>query len=489
MTDQVKKKLLLAIATVIAITSGNPWGDGLIAYAAKDSANVGELDVTAVTQGNNERIKADFAYEMAQITTKIISAPNGNVESFKVEFAYATAQVTAKVMPLLPADQRNDFAYEMAQITTKIIKDPNLDVERAKAEFAYKAAQLTTKIIAGADRTGIINNTPLDRDNKAVAAPKAIGKDKGADNGKKPTGNVTKETYNSLVDELMHVGDRSGQNDQKINIDGELRYHYAFNRGSDRLNFDSSGLRLRLGLESNINKDWQFKGMLESEKNFAHYNNELQPRLSAVGKLEPTTTLTLGSFGYTMAEGNIYDSIYKGARLDFGQGLKYTVGIGATDFTSNMYILGARYRDFDYSLESGLYHFQKDDGVHTIWTLGGRYYFNDFSLGAMYLGSSQKDANGASNGYVYSFNYGDLKTYRPGTYEIVAKYLNQSQGTYIEYPFYGLGGLMQGFKGHALGTGYTLANNLVFRLEYWDLTDKVQKDRGKTWWSDVTYYW
>ncbi|MDF2930117.1 MAG: hypothetical protein K0Q75_2355 [Anaerospora sp.] len=104
---------------------------------------------------SDESAKADFAYEIAQITAKIIAAPSNNIENFKVEYSYAMARVTAKAMPMLPEGQRRDFAYAMAQNTARIMSDPNLNVERAKADFSYEIATLTSKMIAGS-----INITP-----------------------------------------------------------------------------------------------------------------------------------------------------------------------------------------------------------------------------------------------------------------------------------------------------------------------------------------
>jgi len=201
--------------------------------------------------------------------------------------------------------------------------------------------------------------------------------------------------------------------------------------------------------------------------------------------------VTAGSFSYLMAEGNIYDSGFKGARVDFGEPVKYTLSYGKTDYTKKTYIATARYKDFDYNLEAGVYHYQADDGVfnqNTIRTLGGNYNFSNFSVGAMYLHSSLKDRNGDNSGYVLSFNYGDLKTYRPGTYSAFAKYYNQSRGTYITHGMNGSGNLMQGFKGYGLGINYALGENFVAGIEYYGLTDKISGKTGYTWWNHITRY-
>ncbi len=106
----------------------------------------------------------------------------------------------------------------------------------------------------------------------------------------------------------------------------------------------------------------------------------------------------------------------------------------------------------------------------------------------MYLGSSRKDSLGNCRGYVFSFNYGDLKTWRAGPYDIFAKYYNQPKYTYIEHGMNGKGGQLQGFTGYGLGAHYTLAPNFVGGIEYYGLKDKVSGEKANTLWSEFTYY-
>jgi hypothetical protein len=479
---QVKKFLLVVIATVIGIFTGNQFAN--MAYASTEFANIGKYSESA------EKSKMEFAYELAIITTKLLTTPSVNAENFKAEFAYATAQVTAKLLPVIPNDQRNEFVYDMAQFTTKIINDPNLDVERAKAEFAYKIVRISTKVITSTDKIAV-NQKPVHKASETASNPKATSRlaNSGANKKASPnSGDISMETYTNLVEELTQVGNHGIHSDHKINVDGEIRYHYAFNRGSG-WNYDSSGIRTRIGFNTEVYKDWRVAGMVEGEKNLANFNNKFNlENLNVMGKLGEST-LTVGTFGYLMAEGNIYDSTFKGIRADLGGGaLKYTLSFGKTDNSSDTYIATARYNDFDYNLETSIYHYKMGNGVNTITTLGGNYNFNDFCLGAMHLGSSIKDSKGNRNGYVFSLNYGDLKTYRPGTYDIFAKYYNQPVGTYIQHGMYGLGGVMQGFKGYEIGTNYTFSNNVVGGIQYFDLSDKVSGVKGKTWWTELSLY-
>jgi hypothetical protein len=492
----VKKKsiVLFAMAAVISTSTGNPFDDewmGNVVYASN------QIDSTST-----EKFKADFAYEMAQITETIISAPTTNVENFKIEFSYATAKVTTKVMQIIPGAQRKDFSYEMAQFTTRIISDQNLNIEKAKAEFAYKIAQLTTKVITSTEQIAIsnattnaiinTNSTTLLRNNADIEQ-KAVGKTTIDTNSKAIiyTGDISPETYTGLIDELKHVGDRSSQLDHKVNIDGEIRYHYALNSGLGQGGRDSSGFRARLAFDTEFNKDWRVYGGLEGKKNIMNYDNGFEfSRLYVAGKVGKAM-IKAGSFGYLMAEGNIYDSDYDGVRADFGGPIKYTVSYGATNDTKKTYIATALYNDFDYNVEAGVYRNQMDDSNNsrnTIRTLSGNYNFSNFGVGAMVLNSSLKDTKGNSNGYVFSLNYGDLKSWRPGTYGVFAKYYNQPRYTYIAHGMNGSGSKMQGFKGYGVGMNYTIAENFVAGIEYYSLTDKINGDKGETWWSQLTQY-
>ncbi len=331
-----------------------------------------------------------------------------------------------------------------------------------------------------------------------IAAEQAAGADFGSSKiihtGQKenmPHGDIAPETYAGLIDELMQVGQRRNHPDYKLNIDGEIRLHYAQNTGTGRWGRDAAGFRARLGFNTEIYPNWRAYGMLDGQRSLTNYNNKLNlSRLYVTGKIG-TTALRAGSFGYLMAEGNVYDSGFDGARLDFGGPIKYTFSYGETNDTIKTFVGTARYHDFDYNLEAGVYHYQTADSVRrqtTIHTLSGNYNFSNFGLGAMVLDSSVKDNRGESVGYVLSFNYGEMKTWRPGTYGIFAKHYDQPKGTYIAHGMNGRGSSMQGFKGYGAGINYTFAENLVGGIEYYSLTDKISGENGKTWWSHVTHY-
>lgn len=388
----------------------------------------------------------------------------------------------AAVIGISPDELKGSVAYASNGL---IHMDDNTAVlngnkETSNTESIYEMEQITTKIRTNTN-TNPIDKGAIPKPQNDYTDPKEIV----------TTDHITPETYASLIDELMHVGGHSNHLNNKVKMNGEVRYHYAVNSGAGRFGTNSSGIRLYLGADAAINKDWRAYSMLEGQNSVMNYNNEFRlSRLYAAGKVG-ATMVKAGSFGYLMAEGNIYDSGYKGVKVDFGEKIKYTLSHGKTNDTKKTSVATARYNHFDYNLETGVYHSQLDDGTNnknTILTLGGNYNFSNFGVRAMILNSSLKDSNGNSKGHVLSVNYGDLKTYRPGTYEIFAKYYNQPRGTYIVNGMNGLGSSMQGFKGYGFGTHYTVARDFVGGIEYYNLTDKISGAESQTFWIQLTHY-
>lgn len=500
----IKRYLILFFVTFIGIFAGDRIGINFkhnLAYAASPAVKNSEM-YTDPSNENTEKSKALFSYELAQITGKLITSDTTNPEDFKIEFSYAMAKATEKMMMLVPDVQRSEFSYQMAKTTAKIMNDPNLNVEKAKAEFSYQMAQLTARVITNAGPVGnnpAINNRVVSgsgsllRNNAEIEVPK-VGKQDTSVKQKPnaPPANISQDTYRQLVNDLEEVGNRSSKVDHSVNIDGELRSHYIFNSGPGTWGRDQSGMRLRLGFDTKLYGDWIFHGMLEGQASFLNYRNDFRmPYRYLTGKLG-VPDVKVGWFGYTMAEGNIYDSTFRGIRFDINGPLKYTLSQGQTDYTKNITTAAVRFEDFDYNLEAGVYHYQTDGNAsnkNTILTLAANYKFENFDLGAMLL-KTNSNHNGQNTGYVFAFNYGALKTYRADSRDAFIKYYNQPQGTYIMHGMNGMGGsgAMQGFRGYGVGSHYTIIPNLVAGLEYFNLTDKVTGEKANTLWSDITYY-
>lgn len=281
--------------------------------------------------------------------------------------------------------------------------------------------------------------------------------------------------------------------EEKFKWSGEARYNYVFNDGFGRMSQNDSRLRTRIYLEAVLNPDWNAYSMLESDKSFFWDNRDGSlkwDRFYIQGKTG-ATQVAAGSFGYMMAEGNVYDSTVEGAVFQFGDPIKYNVGWGRTNDSGVGYMASASYKTQDYNVEGGLYQFEDsalNNGTHMIGYFGGNYQLGRYRLGAMYLVSNSLDRAKERDGYVLTMGYGELKTWRPGSYSLFAKYYDQARGTYISHTMVGSAGYMEGFKGYGLGGYYTIAENLVYGMEYYDIEDKSTGAGGRTLWNQVTYY-
>lgn len=304
---------------------------------------------------------------------------------------------------------------------------------------------------------------------------------------------VDKETYEKLLrsfeKEYIVAENKKGQN--KINIYAELRYHYSFEHGDKKdWNRNQSGLRLYLGVNAPINKDWSVFGVLESQKDIHNYNDKTDYNSLYVRGRIGTSFLTVGAFGYLMEEGNVYDSRFRGVRAEFGDTVKYAFAYGNTRETKQTTVFTAKYSDYDYDLRGGIYNFKtnEDSRNNTILTAGYNYYFSNFSVGILGLRASLGDASGNKNGLVLGVRYSEAMSYRPGTYEIFARYYDQARHTYIAHGMNGIGTRMNGFKGYGIGTVYVPIKNTSVNLEYYKLKDKVSGERGNNLWLSVSYY-
>ncbi len=460
-----------------------------------------------------------FTEKIDGLISEINKIPNNNIIKFKVTVENETEKFLTETDPLFSASSRVELTNEMNNIKNKIYDNQKLKINLAKNELTNEYRRIEKKY--GSQLVG--NPLPVKTvaQSSSYIAPVAPVADPAATsvartaarNNRQPTsgvvtgtdakGNylpaststkrtakpVTSEVYSDLLKQVMTVNNQTQSVGSRVRVSGGVRLHYAVTSGSGSWAQNTSGLRADVGAEMQLDKDWRLYAGLSAKKSFLNYEDKIDARLylmKTIGK----STFRIGSFGYYMAEGNIYDDTFDGLRFDFGEKVRYSLSYGNTRYTKDTLVATAKYDDYDYTLEAGAYLYKNnDDNVqNNLFTLGGIYKFNNFTLGSMALVSSRKDNNGANFGYVHSLVYGDLKPWRKGTYNMWAKYYNQPRYTYIDPSMNGRGGLMQGFKGFGLGVNYTFSENLVGSLEYYNLTDMTTGGTGSTWWGSLTHF-
>ena len=150
--------------------------------------------------------------------------------------------------------------------------------------------------------------------------------------------------------------------DYRFNMYTELRIDSGHS-GGPHGNGSRTRVRARLYPDYNIDGNWHIKGMVEYEKTLSG------PKGSKDGKVKldryylsgniGAVHADIGVFSSNMAEGNIYDSKFKGVRLTAGKPVRYTLEAGRAgpDEVKYTYDLGASYDGANYGVDGGIYRF------------------------------------------------------------------------------------------------------------------------------------
>ena len=286
----------------------------------------------------------------------------------------------------------------------------------------------------------------------------------------------------------------------RLRIDTEVRADASRSGGIERA--DSRGrLRLRIFPDYNIDGNWHAAGMIEYEK-YLYGGGDDDGRLRldryyVTGKSGIVDT-TVGVFSAVFAEGNIYDSKFRGVRLAAGAPVRYTLNYGKIDKAHEVVALSASYDTPFYGVDAGMYRFDKINGATRNIYMGNlRVPVGDFDFGAMLLHGVDRAA-GNGTGYVLTLaKNGDgwsagslsywLKYYRQPSSTYVSHTMN-GMADYMSYDASGLGPRRGGFRGWGAGLSYSLQRDLMFGLEYYDLFDLDTGRRSRTVWASLTGY-
>ena len=302
-----------------------------------------------------------------------------------------------------------------------------------------------------------------------------------------------------IVSEVTNTNVQYKQ-DYAWKIGGEIRYNYVKNTGSQKYEWDDSRLRVRLYGEKALSEDWILHTMLESDKSFIDDSIYTQERDGDIdlSRLYLETNqewwgvpfnFEIGKTYAYLGDGNILDSDFKGIKVsaEATQNTNYLLGYGKVNDTEDMFYAEILNRNKDYDYLAGIYKWDNYGNPDIIKAFGMNYYTGNYTFGGMYLTSDLKDGSGADDGYVLSARYGRNISWIPHTFEFDVKYYNMAGNTYINHTMSGLGSYMDGFSGWGTMAYYTLAENLVLGLEYYDLEDKTTNEKGKTIWASLTY--
>lgn len=295
------------------------------------------------------------------------------------------------------------------------------------------------------------------------------------------------------------------QNEWDWTIGGEIRYSFARNTGASRYTWSDNRIRARIYAEKAISDNWKIHGMIEADKSniFDETDDAVGNNNENDGKVEFNRIYLEGNYNWWdipfnieigktyayLADGNVLDSDFKGIKVSASPTpfMNYRAGYGKVNSSEKMYYLEAFNQNENYDYLGGYYHWNNYDSPVNIYALGVDYHTGNFTFGGMYLRSDLADGSGAKDGYVLTARYGKNFAWIPHTYEFALKYYNMAGHTYINHTMNGVGNYMDGFTGWGAMYYYTIVENLLFGLHYYDLKDKTTNEKGKTIWAELSW--
>ena len=373
-------------------------------------------------------------------------------------------------------------------------------MRREKRELAYeklkeRQSRLLTRLTA-VDSGGGREDVPLVRSQvmDAAARLRAAFIENLAASGYTDRENAEQQLYAPVL--LPDVPEK------RLKIDGQVRLDTRHSTGKESSK-DRTRIRARIYPDYNIDGNWHAVGMIEAEKTIAGDGGDKDGQLKfdrwyLMGR-SGVTDVMVGQYGSTMAEGNVYDSKFRGIRLSAGVPITYTFEHGKIDRARKVTGLTASYQTAVDTTEAGVYRFDKiGSAVRTIYMGNYRRPLGIFDFGAMVL-HGRDHAAGNGTGYVFTLERPGAGAWRPGSYSYWLKYYRQPSATYVSHTMNGMadymnydasgsGPLRGGFRGWGAGWSYTLKKNLFFSLEYYDLQDLTTRERSRTIWGALTGY-
>ena len=373
-------------------------------------------------------------------------------------------------------------------------------MRREKRELAYeklkeRQSRLLTRLTA-VDSGGGREDVPLVRSQVMDAAARLRAEfiENLAASGYTDRENAEQQLYAPVL--LPDVPEK------RLKIDGQVRLDTRHSTGKESSK-DRTRIRARIYPDYNIDGNWHAVGMIEAEKTIAGDGGDKDGQLKfdrwyLMGR-SGVTDVMVGQYGSTMAEGNVYDSKFRGIRLSAGVPITYTFEHGKIDRARKVTGLTASYQTAVDTTEAGVYRFDKiGSAVRTIYMGNYRRPLGIFDFGAMVL-HGRDHAAGNGTGYVFTLERPGAGAWRPGSYSYWLKYYRQPSATYVSHTMNGMadymnydasgsGPLRGGFRGWGAGWSYTVKKNLLFSLEYYDLQDLTTRERSRTIWGALTGY-
>ena len=310
-----------------------------------------------------------------------------------------------------------------------------------------------------------------------------------------------------FADELDNLGVRVANLEKKadnVKITGQIRYEYADRNGDlekSKGSIAKNRLRTRLFVNGAINDDWTYTARLQNDQNLEDNagNEKTDLNQAYVTGRVGGLAVVAGKAGIVLADGNLYDDTAEFVSASYGKDVKLTVyggqptGYGYNDIYGaslagnvGKLALAAGYDAFKDAETVGFVAAGEDNNV---WNVTAKYAFDkNISLNAAYLNSDADIAGDPdTDGYVVGLDYKGAKAKEVGSWGVWGKYYDQGAATWVAHTMKAGGELSnyaeEGFKGYGVGASYTVAKNMVYSLDYFDLEGKDSEKTDRVIWS------
>ena len=312
-----------------------------------------------------------------------------------------------------------------------------------------------------------------------------------------------------FADELDTLGVRVANLEKKadnVRVTGQIRYEYNYNAGGKYKKKFNGGdsvylhrLRSRIYINGKINDTWNYTGRIQNDQKLNNDDGDETTKFNQAyisGRLGGLRVLA-GKADLFRAEGFLYDDTAEFVQITYGKDVKFDAYYGQpTDYdfgdmwgvsvsgkigSFNVSVGYDEMKDADGSDSRYYSTFCEDGEDNGVFNATVKYDFGgEGTLGFTYLHSDVDDSNDYfddvdTDGYVVFATYKGANRNKPNTWGLWANYYNQGAGTTLAHtmkPGQWADFQAEGFEGYAVGASYTIAKNMVYMLEYFDIEGK-----------------
>jgi hypothetical protein len=330
-----------------------------------------------------------------------------------------------------------------------------------------------------------------------------------------------------FADELDALGVRVAALEKKadnVKITGQIRWNYedhkrTYANGDPDKKRSRNRLRTRLIFNGKVNDNWNYVARLQNVQVFHGWGGgeELKGedddtkinQAFLTGRLGGAK-VTAGRYAAYLGDGNIYDDVFDGIRVDYGKKVRLGAYVGKpTEANSYNAKIANRMKDawganlgFDLgqkaTLDFAYDRFGEDDAAEAGEHLGiftanlyGKF-SKMFGLGFLYHRSNGSNSHwmnedASKNGFVVTANIGGASYDKPHSWGFTAKYYQAAAGTALAHTLVGSSPMdftKEGYKGYSLSADYTIAKGMKYAITWSDLKGRDSKNKTKILWNE-----